>query len=138
MKIKVVLNKSAIEKKLKNIQTFVDKEVMKRMEPYIPIDTGTTTADMYMSTVPGEGKVKFLGSRLNPRSNTFNRDYLTIIYNGRGTRFKGYSGPVGYSGYSGGAVHGRATARWFDVMKANELNGIKNSLRAKFGFKDVK
>jgi hypothetical protein len=135
MQVTTTLNRASIVKKIKDIQKGLDEEVMGRMEPYIPIDTGTTTADMYMSTVPGEGKIRFLGNRLNPRSLGYNRQYLNAIYKGGRGRFKGHTGPVLYSGYKGGPIHGRATSMWFDAMKRNELPGIKNAISKKFGLK---
>lgn len=40
------------------VQKFVDSEVMRVMEPYMPFDTGTMVKSMYTATDIGSGEVK--------------------------------------------------------------------------------
>lgn len=47
----------AMTDKLQSAQTFIDNEVMRLMEPYMPLDTGTMIRSMQLTTVIGSGRV---------------------------------------------------------------------------------
>jgi hypothetical protein len=48
----------AMTNTLKNTQTFIDSEVMRLMEPYMPLDTGMMIKSMMVTTVIGSGRVE--------------------------------------------------------------------------------
>ena len=90
----------ALEKKKKNIeraQKWLDNEVLKDCEPYVPFDTGALTRSGNVNSQLGSGEV------------IWNTVYARYQYYGNGFNFQR-------------THHPQACSQWFEVAKAAKLN----------------
>lgn len=92
------------------VQKVVDSEVLRRCDPYIPMDTGVLKKSGTLGTVIGSGKVvyKCVYARKNYYQNA-----------GKGR-----------DGTSKGGLRGKL---WFERMKAEHLNEIIEAAHSKLG-----
>lgn len=85
--------KSRIGGEMKKAQRWLDNEVAKDCEPYVPYDTGALTRSVYPSAARGEGQL------------VYNTPYARNVYYAVGAHFKK-------------STHPQACAQWFEKAKA--------------------
>lgn len=94
-------------KNLQGAQAIVDSEVMRLMEPYMPLDTGTMIRSMQLTTVVGSGEVKV------------STPYALAVLRGKGA-----------VGRPTGPLRG---PQYFERFKADKLPELKRKLEAVTG-----
>lgn len=77
-------------------QVYLDNEVMRSTESYVPFDTGTLARSTQLATKPGDGQV------------LYDTPYARKLYYGDGMNFATDK-------------HPKATARWLEASKAVNL-----------------
>lgn len=82
------------------LQRQLDKEVLNKSKPYIPLDTGRTIASGDSSTTLGSGEIRY------------NTPYVRDIY-------------YNQKGFTGAPQRG---SLWFERMKANEKDNLLRDL----------
>ena len=97
----------AMTKNLQGGQAIVDSEVMRLMEPYMPLDTGTMIRSMQLTTVIGSGEVHV------------STPYALAVLNGRGA-----------VGRPTGPLRG---PQYFERFKADKLPTLVRKLEAATG-----
>ena len=102
-------------KQMQRVQKYVDSEVLRLSDPYIPFDTGKLKQSGTLGTVIGSG---------------------TVVYNCPYAR-KNYYNNTG-NGKQGTAKGGLRGKLWFERMKADHLDGILNGCAAIAGGKAKK
>ena len=97
MKIRLTLNKSYTEARFKSrykeAQKYLDNEVLKDCDPFVPMDTGNLRNSGIRGTTLGSGEV------------IYNAPYAKTCYYGKAIHFST-------------AKHPQATAQWFEKAKA--------------------
>ena len=105
LKAEDIKSKRGLQDKGK-VQAFLDNEVIRLTEPYVPFDTGVLKTSPLIGTVLGEGKV------------VYNTPYARRqYYENRG---------FGTDGKKRGGLRNRL---WFEVMKNNHKEAIVRSLQ---------
>ena len=84
------------EKRKEAAQVYLDNEVMRTTEQYVPFDTGTLARSSQLATNPGEGQV------------LYDTPYARKLYYGVGMNFAKDK-------------HPKATAKWLETAKAVHL-----------------
>lgn len=88
------------------VQVFIDNEVLRKCDPYVPMDTGTLKKSGILGTVVGSGEVIYIAP------------YARIqYYNNKGTGNNNKSGLRG--------------PYWFERMKADHKNQIFEDAKKK-------
>lgn len=118
MKVNVKLNSAAKIKQLRGldpggkVQKYVDSEVLRRSDPYVPFLTGALKKSGFLGTKIGSGTV------------IYNAIYAhKNYYHNRGR---------GKQGTSKGGLRGKY---WFERMKADHLTDIVDGAKRKAGGK---
>lgn len=117
MKIKITL-KSAEKlldarnlNKLQSVQKYIDSEVLRLSDPYVPFDTGKLKQSGTLGTVIGSGEV------------IYNCPYARQnYYNNAG---RGRQGTTKYSSHNYKCLRGKL---WFERMKADHLDEIRQGM----------
>lgn len=81
------------EKRKEAAQVYLDNEVMRTTEQYVPMDTGTLARSVQLATKPGEGQV------------LYDTPYARKLYYGEAMDFAKDK-------------HPKATAKWLEASKA--------------------
>lgn len=99
------LNRAAVNRRkqeFRNAQEYVDYEVLRRCEPYVPLKTGKLRQSGWSGTKIGSGIVKYTAPYARPRY------------------------------YKGKARNGKQGKFWFSRMKSGNKEKILNGTRRKF------
>lgn len=83
-------------KRTEAAQVYLDNEVMRSTEPFVPFDTGTLARSSQLATKPGEGQV------------LYDTPYARELYYSEGMNFAKDK-------------HPKATAKWLEASKAVHL-----------------
>ena len=98
------------EKRKEAAQVYLDNEVMRSTEQYVPMDTGTLARSAQLATKPGEGQV------------LYDTPYARKLYYGEGINFATDK-------------HPKATAKWLEASKAvhvkDWVSGVKKILEGR-------
>lgn len=108
MKYRLELNEdmcvSRFEPKYKEAQKFLDNEVLKDSDPYVPMRDGYLVGSGKIGTVIGSGEIRY------------NTVYARYQYYGTGFKFSKEK-------------HPQACAQWFEKAKATKLDSWKNGVQ---------
>lgn len=121
------------------VQQFIDSEVIRQCEPYVPFDEGVLTASAWNATDVGSGLVTYATPYAHYQ-------YMGVVY---GPSFKVNVGgeevwrsPAGVSKNPTNRaltynkeVHPQAGSRWFDRMAADHTDDILDGARKVAGAK---
>ena len=105
--------KKRSESNFKNAQEFVDREVLRRTEPYIPFRTGMLKDSGKLGTVIGSGIVEYIAPYAEDQ-----------YYNNKGKGIDGLNASNGAKGLRGPFS--------FERMKADHLDEIEKGAKEKF------
>lgn len=98
------------DKRHEAAQVFLDSEVMRTTEPYVPMDTGTLARSVQLATKPGSGQV------------LYDTPYAKKLYYGLNMDFATDK-------------HPKATAKWLEASKSVHLKdwvvGVKKILEGR-------
>jgi len=109
--VQEMLKKRGLEK-AGTVQKYIDSEVLRRGDPYVPFDTGYLKKSGILGTKIGSGEVDYIAP------------YADINYYnnaGRGTQ-----------GIQRGGMRGKL---WFERMKADHLTDLISKVKEKVGGK---
>ncbi len=113
MNIRLVLDTrhlARFDKQVSDAQKWLDNEVLKDCEPYVPMDTGTLARSGQRGTVPGSGEI------------VYNAPYAAAQYYGRANKSRD--------------KHPQATMQWFEKAKAvHKARWISNAKKLAGGGK---
>jgi hypothetical protein rflaF_05844 len=105
--------KKKSESNFENAQKFIDSEVLRLSEPYVPYRNGKLKESGTLGTVIGSGIVEYIAP--------YARDQY---YNNAGRGTDGLNAAHGVKGLRG--------KLWFERMKADHLDEIEKGVKEKF------
>lgn len=105
--------KKRSESNFDNAQKFIDREVLRRIEPYIPFRTGMMIKSGKLGTVIGSGIVEYIAPYAKDQ-----------YYNNKGKGIDGLNASNGAKGLRG--------PFFFERMKADHGDEIKKGAKEKF------
>lgn len=98
-----------MQRRYSAIQKFIDNTVVRHMNPYIPMRTGILAKSVILGSRMGSGELVFIA----PYSR---KVYLGVRADGTQMRFSK-------------SRHRKATAKWFEQMKAERLPQIEREVQ---------
>ncbi len=101
------------EKNFERAQQYVDSEVLRLSDPYVPMLTGTLKKSGTLGTVIGSGVVEYTAPYAKEQ-----------YYNNAGRGKEGLNAANGNKGLRG--------REWFERMKADHLDEIEHNVKEKF------
>ncbi len=105
--------KKRSESNFENAQKFIDREVLRLSEPYVPFRSGKLKESGTLGTVPGSGVVEYIAPHAREQ-------YYTNA--GKGT--DGLNASHGTKGLRG--------KLWFERMKADRFDEIRKGVKERF------
>ncbi len=101
------------EKKFERTQKYIDSEVLRLSEPYVPFRNGKLIESGTLGTVIGSGVVEYTAPYAKEQ-----------YYNNAGRGEEGLNAANGNKGLRG--------REWFERMKADHLDEIEHNVKEKF------